>query len=158
MIADDKVVSMHYTLRDDSGDVIDESHGEPLEFLAGHQNIIPGLERELVGLKPGDRKDVKVSPEDGYGVRDESLFITVPREQFGDQAPAPDMMVGLQSREGHHLQARIVEVTDTQVRLDANHPLAGKVLHFAIEIAGVRDATREEIQHGHPHGPDGHHH
>lgn len=158
MVADGKVVSMNYTLRDDSGEVIDESHGEPLEFLAGHQNIIPGLERELVGLKIGDKKQVKVQPEDGYGVRDESMFLTIPREQFGAEAPAPNMMVQLQSREGHHLQARIVEVDDKSVRLDANHPLAGKILHFEIEIAGVRDATKEEIQHGHPHGPHGHHH
>lgn len=157
-IAKDKIVSFEYTLRDDAGEVIDASEGEPLEYLQGHKNIIDGLERELVGLQKGDKKKVTVKPEDGYGVVDPQRRFAVDRKHFGDDDIEPDMMVEMRSSDGDVMRARIVKAEGSKVHLDANHPLAGKTLHFDVEIKGVRDASKEEIEHGHPHGPDGHHH
>lgn len=153
----DAVVSMNYTLTDQAGNILDASQGEPLEYLQGHQNIIPGLEKQLEGLKPGERKKVTVSPEDGYGTHDPSLQFSLPLDQFGGDKPQPGMMVQLQSPEGV-LVATILSVTDEQATLDANHPLAGQVLNFDVEIISIRPASEEELTHGHPHGPGGHHH
>jgi FKBP-type peptidyl-prolyl cis-trans isomerase SlyD len=159
MISDNKVVSMSYTLKDDAGNVLDASDGEPLEYLQGHQNIIPGLEKALVGLKVGDKKHVEVSPAEGYGEVEDDSGITVPRTQF-PSSPPPElgMMVALKGQGGQVVQATIIKIDKDEVHLDTNHPLAGKKLFFDVEITGIRDATSEEIAHGHPHGPDGHGH
>jgi FKBP-type peptidyl-prolyl cis-trans isomerase SlyD len=157
IITNDRIVAMNYTLTDPSGKVLDASEGEPLEYLQGHQNIIPGLERELAGLKPGDKKQVVVQPGEGYGERNADLQFMLPLAQFGGQMPEPGMMVQIQSDEGV-MMASIVGTEGEQVRLDANHPLAGQTLHFDVEIVSVREASAEEISHGHPHGPHGHHH
>ncbi|MCE3236280.1 MAG: peptidylprolyl isomerase [Vampirovibrio sp.] len=156
-VSRDTVVSMNYTLTDNAGNILDASQGEPLEYLQGHQNIIPGLEKELEGLKPGERKKVTVQPEEGYGRHNPELIFSLPLEQFGGQAPQTGMVVQLQSPEGA-MMATIVKVENQQVTLDANHPLAGQVLNFDVEIVGIRSASTEELSHGHPHGPDGHHH
>lgn len=157
IITPGKVVSMNYTLTDPSGKILDASEGTPLEYLQGHQNIIPGLERELEGMKQGDKKQVIVQPTDGYGERNNDLQFSLPLAQFGGQVPQPGMMVQIQTDEGV-MMASIVGVQGEQVLLDANHPLAGQTLHFDVEITGVRSATTEELSHGHPHGPNGHHH
>ena len=157
IITNDKIVAMNYTLTDPAGKVLDASEGEPLEYLQGHQNIIPGLERALEGLKPGDKKQVVVQPGEGYGERNADLQFMLPLEQFGGQAPEAGMMVQIKSDEGI-MMANIVGTEGDQVRLDANHPLAGQTLHFDVEIVSVREASKEEISHGHPHGPHGHHH
>ena len=161
MVADvvsaDKVVTMNYTLTDNTGNVLDASKDEPLEYLQGHQNIIPGLERALEGLSAGARKQVTVNPEEGYGTHNDELIFSLPLEQFGGHAPQPGMVVQLQSEEGV-MMATILKTEGQQVILDANHPLAGQVLNFDVEIVGVRAASAEELQHGHPHGPHGHHH
>jgi FKBP-type peptidyl-prolyl cis-trans isomerase SlyD len=149
---------MNYTLRDDEGNVLDASEGEPLEFLHGHSNIIPGLERELTGLKVGDKKKVSVTASDAYGEYDPELELTLEREQFKGEVPPEGAMVELQSEDGDVIFGRVARVTDKEVVLDANHPLAGKRLHFDVEITSVRDASEDELSHGHPHGPDGHHH
>ncbi len=153
----DMVVSMNYVLTDQAGNVVDASNGEPLEYLQGHQNIIPGLEKELEGLKPGDKKRVTVQPEEGYGQPNQDLLFSLPTEQFGGQSVQAGMMVSLHSPEGI-LNARIVSVDTDQITLDANHPLAGQVLTFEVEITNVREASQDELSHGHPHGPNGHHH
>ncbi len=157
MITKDQVVSLQYTLRDDSGNVLDASNGNALVYLHGHNNIIPGLEKELNGMKTGDKKQVTIQPDDAYGQYDPELKFALPREQFGGQAPQAGMMVQLQSPQGQII-ARIENVSEQQVQLDANHPLAGQTLHFEVEVTEVREATSEELTHGHPHGPDGHHH
>lgn len=161
MVADtvshDTVVSMNYTLTDNAGNILDASQGEPMEYLQGHQNIIPGLEKELEGLKSGERKKVTVQPEEGYGRHNPELIFSLPLEQFGGQVPQTGMVVQLQSPEGA-MMATIVKVENQQVTLDANHPLAGQVLNFDVEIVGIRAASSEELSHGHPHGPNGHHH
>lgn len=158
VIDDNKVVSLHYTLKDDKGNLLDESSGEPLQYLQGHGQIIDGLEKALSGLGVGDKKSVTVKPEEGYGVYDERLKITVDRKQFGKQLPPQGAMVQLKADNGQMLSAQVVSVTDKQVQLDGNHPLAGKTLHFDVHVAAIREASPEEIQHGHPHGPEGHHH
>ena len=156
-VQDGQVVSMEYTLRVD-GEIVDSSAGrEPLEFLQGAGNIIPGLEQELYGMSLGESKLVVVAPEDGYGVIDPDAFIDIPREQFPDSIP---LEVGVQlqvtDEEGNPMLARIDGVFDEHVRLDFNHELAGKELHFDTRIVAMRDATDEENEHGHVH--DGHHH
>lgn len=157
-VQDGQVVSMEYTLKVD-GVVADTSEGrEPLEYVHGAGNIIPGLEREMTGMVVGDSKDVKVTPAEGYGERDESAFMDVPREQFPDEIP---MKVGtelqVQNQAGQPMFARIEKVEDQNVRLNFNHPLAGKDLHFNVKVVDVREATPEEIEHGHVHRP-GHSH
>jgi FKBP-type peptidyl-prolyl cis-trans isomerase SlyD len=159
-VQDGQVVSMEYTLKVD-GMVADSSAGhEPLQYVHGAGNIIPGLEREMTGMTVGESKDVKVSAAEGYGERDESAFMDVPREQFPDQIP---MKVGtelqVQNQAGQPMFARIDQVGEKTVRLNFNHPLAGKDLHFNVKVVGLREATPEEIEHGHVHEPGhGHQH
>jgi FKBP-type peptidyl-prolyl cis-trans isomerase SlyD len=160
LIAQDKVVLIHYTLTDDAGKVLDSSSGgEPLAYLHGQGNIIPGLEKALDGKQAGDKLNVRVEPAEGYGVRDDSLVQQVPRRSFGG-APnvQPGMQFHAQSSQG---QTRVVTVTRIQgdmVTVDGNHPLAGAVLNFDVEVTEVREPTGEELEHGHVHGPGGHHH
>lgn len=153
-----KVISFHYTLRDAQGTQLESSIGsEPLVFLEGAQNIIPGLESELVKLKVGDKQLIKVSAENAYGNHDPSLIMDVPV----DQIPQEARVVGsqLQAQMGGHIQILIVTaVNEQQITVDGNHPLAGQDLNFDVEVVEMRPATAEETLHGHVHGPDGHHH
>jgi FKBP-type peptidyl-prolyl cis-trans isomerase SlyD len=157
-VQDGQVVSMNYTLHVD-GEVMDSSEGhEPLEFLQGAGNIIPGLEQELYGMGLGESKTVIVQPEDGYGILDPDAFIDVPKEQFPANIPLEEgVEIQVTNQDGQAMSARIDSVSDESVRLDFNHPLAGKELHFDVKVVGLRDATDEESEHGHAHG-DGHHH
>lgn len=156
-IQDGHVVSMDYTLRVD-GEIMDSSDGhEPLEFLQGAGNIIPGLEQELYGMQLGESKHVVVQPDDGYGAIDPDAFMDVPRSEFPDNIPLEEgVQLQVTNENGEPMGARIDSVTDDTVRLDFNHPLAGKELHFDMKVVGLRDSTDEETQHGHVHG--GHHH
>lgn len=156
-ISADKVVYFHYTLRDDEQKVLDSSDGnDPLPYLHGHQNIVPGLESELEGLSVGDKKKVTVPPEQGYGERRDDAVQTVPVSELPDEIPRE---VGLQifaeGPDGQHFPLWITAVTDETVTLDGNHPLAGKTLHFDVEITEVRAAEAEELEHGHVHGVGG---
>ena len=153
-----KVVSMNYVLKDKEGSILDTSQGQPLDYLEGHQNIIPGLEKALTGLEKGDKKVVEVSPEEGYGQYNPDMCFTMEKSQFGATIPEPGVSVQLNTADGQAFLATIVNVEGDQVHLDANHPLAGKALIFDVEITDIRDASPEEITHGHPHGPGGHHH
>jgi len=158
-IAQDSVVSIHYTLTSDAGEVIDSSSGgDVLVYLQGHGNLIPGLERELEGKQAGDKLKVRIAPEDGYGDKDESLIQEVPRSAFGGVA---DIEVGMQFQAQSNHGPRTVTITNVAadaVTVDGNHPLAGQYLNFEVEITAVRAATNEELSHGHVHGPGGHHH
>lgn len=157
-IAQDQVVSIHYTLKDDAGEIIDSSpEGEPLAYLHGHGNLIPGLERELTGKRAGDKLQVTVAPADGYGEYDQALVQRVPRRTLKGLA---SLKVGmrLQAQSGHGARAvTVTRIAGDLVTLDGNHPLAGKNLHFQVEVTGVRAATTAELSHGHVHGPGGHH-
>lgn len=154
-----KVVSMDYTLTDNTGEELDTSKGgTPLVYLHGVGGIIPGLERALEGHSMGENLTVKVAPEDAYGVHQESLVEAVPRAAFrGVEKIEPGMQFQA-SQNGRTQMVTVVAADKDTVRVDANHPLAGKELNFDVTIVGVRDATPEELQHGHVHGPGGHHH
>jgi FKBP-type peptidyl-prolyl cis-trans isomerase SlyD len=159
-VAADLVVSIDYTLKDDAGEILDGSDGDgPLHYLHGHENIVPGLEAALNGRSVGDTLNVIVPPEEGYGVQDDTLIFEVPRKELPDDVdPEIDMNLGLMSDDGHVLHARICEVNEETVKLDANHELAGETLHFSVKILEIRAATQEELEHGHVHDPSGHHH
>lgn len=156
-VMEGQVVSMEYTLRVD-GKVIDSSEGhEPLDYLHGANNIIPGLERELAGLKVGDAKKVVVAAEDGYGPIDEKAFMDVTRAELPDDLPVkPGVEMELTNEDGHPTYARIEHVDGDVIRLNFNHPLAGKELHFDVKVVSLREASDEEQDHGHSHGA--HHH
>jgi FKBP-type peptidyl-prolyl cis-trans isomerase SlyD len=158
-ITQDQVVSIHYTLRDDAGEIIDRSaEGQPLAYLHGHGNLIPGLERELTGKNTGDRLQVRIAPADAYGEYDRELVQHVPRRALKGIG---DVRVGLRLQAQTAQGARAFTVTGVNgdmVTLDGNHPLAGKSLNFEVEVAGMRPATEEELSHGHVHGAGGHHH
>lgn len=159
LIAENCVVSIYYELTNDAGEVLDASaEGEPLTYLHGAHNIIPGLESQLAGKTAGDRLDVTVQPEDGYGAHSPNLVQEVPRSAF----PEPDTLeVGMRfnAQSDSGMMSVVISAVDTDtVTVDANHPLAGQVLHFAVTIDDVRSATAEELAHGHVHGPHGHHH
>lgn len=159
-IAKHTVATFEYTLTDDAGKVIDSSKGrEPLSYLHGAGNLVPGLEEELEGKTGGDSFEVRVPPEMGYGERSEQMVQAVPRDRFDDSL---EIQVGMQfqaqSEDGHGHVLTVVGVQEDSVVLDGNHPLAGVPLNFAIDVVSVRAATNEEIEHGHVHGPEGHEH
>ena len=160
LVAKDTVVTFHYTLTDKGGQVLDSSQGsDPLVYLHGYSQIVPGLENALVGKAAGSAFKVEVAPSEGYGERNEQMVITLPRTQGNlPEDIAVGFVVELVSPEGDEIPARVVKLTDEDITLDANHPLAGEVLFFDIQLTDVRAATKEEIDHGHVHGPGGHHH
>ncbi len=158
-ITQNAVASIEYTLTDDSGEVIDTSKGQgPLTYLHGTGSLIPGLESELEGKGVGDAFKVRVEPDQAYGQRNDEMVQDVSRDQL---PPDLDIQIGMQlqaqTEQGMHV-VTVVGVKEAQVRLDANHPLAGVTLNFDVEIVEVREATGEELEHGHVHGPGGHEH
>lgn len=157
-IGQDKVVMLHYVLRNDAGEVLDKSDAdEPLAYLHGNGNIIPGLEEALAGKSAGDKLTVAVPAEKGYGPHDPELVQSVPRRAFEGSEVKPGMRFHAQMEDG----PRAVVVTRVQgdmVTIDGNHPLAGQNLNFQVEVAEVREASAEELEHGHVHGPGGHGH
>lgn len=158
-ISANKVVSIHYTLKNGAGDVLDSSAGrEPLAYLHGAGNIVAGLEKALEGKASGDKLNVSIVPEEGYGPRHDALVQDVPRDAFqGVDDIQPGMQFHAQGPSGP-MVVTVVETSDDSVKVDGNHPLAGETLHFDVEVTDVRDATDEEQEHGHVHGAHGHHH
>lgn len=158
-IVTNSVVYMHYTLTDDAGKVIDSSSGgEPLAYLHGGGNIVKGLEKALEGKQAGDKLTVKVSPEEGYGVREESAIQKVPRRALrGVKDLKPGMRFTAQGAHGP-IEVTVTAIQGDMVTVDGNHALAGVTLNFDVEITKVREATAEELMHGHVHGAGGHHH
>ena len=159
-ISRNKVVRFDYTLTDDSAKVLDSSaEGEPLTYLHGNGNIIPGLESALEGKRAGESLKVHVAAAEAYGERDDDLVQSVPREMFED---SDSIQVGMQFQSGDpDGNTRVVTVVSTDagsITVDGNHPLAGVPLNFAVTIVEVRDASAEELAHGHVHGPGGHQH
>jgi FKBP-type peptidyl-prolyl cis-trans isomerase SlyD len=158
-IADRTVATFHYTLTNDAGEVLDTSDGrQPLPYLHGAGNIVPGLEKEMTDKAAGDTFNVKVSAEEGYGPHQPMMVQQVPRQAF---AGVDQLEVGMQfeAQTGQGpLAVVITEISGDTVTIDGNHPLAGQNLNFAIEVVEVREATVEECLHGHVHGPGGHHH
>jgi FKBP-type peptidyl-prolyl cis-trans isomerase SlyD len=158
-ITKNAVASIEYELKDDAGEVIDTSEGgEPLTYLHGAGNLIPGLESELEGKSSGDALKVRIEPENAYGERHEEMVQDVPRSELPD---------GAEIEPGTQLEAQgpgavqvvtVIEVNGDVVKLDGNHPLAGVRLNFDVKVVDVREATAEELEHGHVHGAGGHDH
>ena len=158
-VGKDKVVLMHYTPKNDAGDVIDSSDGgDPLPFLQGHGNIIPGLESALEGSKVGDKLDVSIKPEEGYGLRMQDAIQEIPSSALQD---VDEVKVGMQlqsqDQDGTFL-VTVTKIEDDKITVDANHPLAGETLHFSVSIESIRKAEAEELSHGHVHADGNHHH
>ena len=159
-IKDNSAVSFHYSRADDEGQQLDSSAGkEPLAYLHGAGNIIPGLENALTGKAVGDSMTVAVSAAEGYGEVQQELIQDVPRTSFqGVEQIEVGMQFEAQTGQGGTVPVTVTAVTDETVTVDGNHPLAGKNLNFDVSIEAVRDATAEELEHGHVHGPGGHEH
>ena len=160
VVAKDKVVAIDYTLKDNDGHILDQSDdGQPLSYLHGAGMIVTGLESALEGKVTDDELQVIVEPTDGYGEIEDGLCQQIPRSEFAD---IDDLEVGMQFRvnaeEDGFLVVTVVDVNDEEVTIDGNHQLAGVTLHFDVKVREIRDATEEEIEHGHPHGPGGHEH
>ena len=152
-IAKHVVVSIHYTLKDGAGAVIDTSSGnEPLAYIHGIGNLVPGLEAALEGKGKGTKLDVTVAPAEGYGPRDDKLVQKVPKRMFEG-----GVEVGMRFHAGPSV-VTVTHIIGDMVTIDANHPLAGQDLHFSVEVMDVREASEEELEHGHVHGAGGHHH
>ena len=162
-IAQDTVVTMHYVLKNDNGDIIDQSNEDsgPLSILQGHGNIIPGLEEELFGKIKGESFSATVEPTKGYGEYNEHMVQVVPLSGFRSDDENEKLETGMQveveTNQGRAV-ALVTNIEGEEVTLDLNHPLAGETLNFEIEIVDVRAAEKDEISHGHAHGPHGHHH
>ncbi len=151
-IAQNRVVQMHYTLKDENGDTIDSSEGhEPLAYIQGIGNVVPGLEDALEGKQKGDKFQVTIEPADGYGERNEEMVQQVSKSGFqgeGDEELTPGMQVQIETNNGPSI-AMVTKIEGEDVTLDLNHPLAGVTLNFDIEVVEVRASTEEEIEHGH---------
>jgi FKBP-type peptidyl-prolyl cis-trans isomerase SlyD len=158
-IAADRVVTIHYTLKNDEGAVLDSSSGgEPLAYIQGHGNLVTGLEKALEGQQEGAALAVVVSPQDGYGVHDAALIQRVPKRSLQGSGEIKKGMQ-FQARTGDGMRLfTVTAVVGDMITLDGNHPLADQTLHFEVQIVGVRAATAEELEHGHVHGAGGHHH
>lgn len=154
-----RVVTFHYTLKDAKGQQLESSFGdEPMSYLEGVGQVIPGLEDQMHSLKKGDKKLISVKAVDAYGEFEQDMIVQVPRAQL----PKKDVAVGDQfhadSGQGHVQVVTVTGVDETHVTVDGNHPLAGQDLNFDVEVVDVRDATKEELEHGHAHGAGGHNH
>jgi|SRR5215831_8526241 len=156
-IGREKAVTIEYTLKDEGGKLLDTSDGKPpLTYLHGVGALVPGLEQALEGKGAGDAVDVTLTPDEGYGARDERLIRNVPLRKLRER----DVVVGQRvpaDVEGGQRLVLITALRGDYATVDANHPLAGMTLHFSVKVVGVRDATSEELAHGHVHGPGGHH-
>lgn len=159
MIKKDAIVSLTYTLKNSDGQELDQANADkPFAYLHGNKQIVPGLENALEGMTVGDKKEVTVSPEEGYGEFIPGLKMDVERSNFPKDIK---LQAGMQFSAEVSGKDRVFTVTgieEDKVQVDGNHPLAGQTLHFAVEVVEVRDATQEELKHGHVHGPHGHHH
>lgn len=158
-IANNKVVAMNYTLKDDTGQILDSSEGKPpLAYIQGSGMIIPGLEKEMEGKQVGDKIQAVVAPENAYGLYMPEMIQEVPLNGFqGDEELQAGMQVQVQTNSGPAI-AIVSKIDGETVTLDMNHPLADKTLHFDVEVMEVREPTEEELEHGHVHGPGGHQH
>jgi FKBP-type peptidyl-prolyl cis-trans isomerase SlyD len=157
-ISDQKAVTIHYTLKNEAGEALDSSRGrDPLNYLQGAGNIVPGLEKALAGKSTGDTVRVTLAPEEAYGQRDEKEIRNVPlRKISADGKLGPGARCRIQTSEGFQLGI-VTALRGDYATVDLNHPLAGMRLDFEVEVLAVRDATSEELTHGHVHGPGGHH-
>jgi FKBP-type peptidyl-prolyl cis-trans isomerase SlyD len=157
-IASQKVVTIAYTLKDDGGQVLDTSvDAEPLVYIQGVGSLVPGLEKALEGRGVGDHVSVSIKPDEGYGVRDEAMIRKIPIRKLPEGKAQVGAQVRVETDVGPMLLL-VLAVQGDYATVDPNHPLAGKTLHFEVDVVGIRDATEEELKHGHVHAPGDHHH
>jgi FKBP-type peptidyl-prolyl cis-trans isomerase SlyD len=155
-IAKDTVAVIDYVLKDDDGSLLDESHNGEFAYLHGAQNIIPGLEQALEGKQAGDQIEVSIAPGDAYGEIDPERIQVVPRDMFEtDEEIVPGMQFHAQTPEGHMIMITVAEVDDDEVTIDGNHVMAGMNLNFEVEVVSVREASEDELVHGHVHTAEG---
>ncbi len=158
-IETNSVVTLHYVLKNNEGTIIDQSDDGSFLYLHGAMNIIPGLENALAGKSAGDELTVKIAPEDGYGLKEDERIQEVPKEMFdGAEQIEVGVQFHAQSPDGADVVVTVVEVKDDVVVIDGNHALAGVELNFDVKVIEVREASAEEVEHGHVHGPHGHQH
>ncbi len=158
-IAENRVVTLNYTLKDNEGNIIDSADDGSFAYLHGAANIIPGLEHALQGKSAGEELSVTIEPEQGYGERNENMTQVVPRKMFEtDDEIKIGMQFHAESPDGQPMTVTVIDVNDDEVTIDGNHPLAGTVLNFDLQILDIREATAEEQEHGHVHGAGGHQH
>ncbi|MDH5393077.1 MAG: peptidylprolyl isomerase [Gammaproteobacteria bacterium] len=158
-IAQNMVVSLDYTLTNDAGETLDKSENGQFVYLHGSNSIIPGLENALNDKALNDKFDIIIEPEEAYGLKDEAKKQVVGRDMFEADSPIEvGVQFHAQSPEGEMLVITVTDVKDDEITIDGNHPLAGERLHFSIEVKEIREASEEEISHGHVHGPDAHNH
>ena len=155
-----QVVTMNFTLKDDSGNVLDSTReNNPFSFISGANQVLPKLEEKIGEMIIGSKKDVVLAPEDGYGVYQQDAVRTIKKSEFPEDIELDKGMGFIaKSPQGKDVQFFIKEIEGENITVDFNHPLAGKTLHFDLELLNLRDATAEELNHGHVHGPDGHPH
>ena len=159
MVSNGKVVSIHYTLKNDEGTVLDTSDGkDPLAYLHGANNVIPGLETAMEGKKTGETFNVRISPTDAYGEQDDSKKQVLERSMFGEHEVQIGQQFHAADPEGNSIVVTVTNIDGDEIVIDGNHPLAGMTLNFEVEVMDVRDASEEEISHGHVHGEGGDHH
>lgn len=158
-ISKNSVVTLNYTLKNDQGEILDESKDGSFLYMHGAGGIIPGLEGHLEGKSAGDTFSAHIEPADGYGERDDSMVQVVPRDMFDKEHPIEEgIQFHAESPEGDMLTVTVTKIEGDEITVDGNHPLAGIALNFDVKIADIREASAEEIEHGHVHGPGGHHH
>jgi len=158
-ITNNHVVTINYTLKDSDDNILDKSEDGSFCYLHGSSNIIPGLEKALTGKTTGENISVTIAPEEAYGLRDEEKLQEVPRSMFPPEHEIEaDMQFNAQGPDGQAVTVTVRKVEGDTVTVDGNHPLAGITLNFDVTIHSVRDASAEELEHGHVHGPGGHHH
>lgn len=158
-IAGNRVITLNYILKDDEGNIIDSAEDGSFAYLHGAANIIPGLEHALLGKSAGDKLSVAIEPEQGYGERNEDMTQVVPRNMFDtDEEIKVGMQFHAESPDGQPLSVTVTDISDSEVTVDGNHPLAGVNLNFYVKILEIREATEEEREHGHVHGAGGHPH
>lgn len=159
-IAKNRVATIHYVLKNDAGEVLEDSHdGDPMEYLHGLEELVTGLEKALEGRKAGDTFSVTVPPAEGFGDYDEDLVESVPLDEFDSEEPVTaGMEFSFEDDEGEIHNVVVKAIEGDEALVDENHPLAGQTLHYAVEVLSVREATAEEIEHGHVHDAHGHHH
>lgn len=158
-ITENSVVSLDYTLTNDAGDILDKSENGQFVYLHGSNNIIPGLENALADKALNDEFKVTIEADDAYGQKDDSKKQVVNREMFEADSPIEEgMQFHAQSPEGEMLMITVTEINGDEITIDGNHPLAGERLHFDVKVTELREATKEELEHGHVHGPGGHQH
>ena len=165
LVEQNSVVSVNYTgTYPQTGEVFDSSEGrDPLTFLVGHKQMILGFEQEMLGATVGETRKFTLTPDEAYGHRDEAATQDVQRSDFPDtvdveQALEQGIPLGAYNEEGQPMQFRIVAIEGDIVKIDFNHPMAGETLNFSVDVVAIREATSEELEHGHVHGPGGHHH